>query len=59
MLAETYCTNRFAPCETGSYNTTPNLQQSNLLDWTLQVIDEHLGTMRLNELCALWVEGRL
>jgi hypothetical protein len=58
MIAAMYCTNRFAPCETESH-TTPNLQQSNLLDWTLQVTDEHLGTMRLNELCAMWGEGRL
>jgi hypothetical protein len=58
MSAAMYCINRFAPCETESHKT-PNLQQPTLLDRTLEITDEHLGTMRMNELCVLWMEGRL
>ena len=57
MLAAMYCTGGFAPCETESASK-PNPQQLNPLDST-PVSDEELGTMRLNELCALWMEGRL
>jgi hypothetical protein len=57
MSAATYCTSGFAPRETESASK-PNPQQLNPLDSSL-VSDEELGTMRLNELCALWMEGRL
>jgi hypothetical protein len=56
MLAALYCTSGFAPCETEPRK--PNPQQLNPLDST-PVSDEELGKMRLNELCVLWMEGRL
>ncbi|MGC2185305.1 MAG: hypothetical protein WA637_18705 [Terriglobales bacterium] len=55
MIAAMYCTEGFAPRETESNQTS---QQLNPPD-SAPVTDEELGTMRLNELCALWMEGRL
>jgi hypothetical protein len=56
MHAALYCSNGFAPRETEPRK--PNPQQLNPPDST-PVADEELGKMRLNELCALWMEGRL
>jgi hypothetical protein len=51
MIAAMYCTSGFAPRET-ECNQTPRT----LLDQTLKITDEHLRTMHLNQLCALWTE---
>jgi len=60
MIAETYCINGFAPCETESASkSNPQQNPESFLDWALRISDEHLSTMLLNELCALWMEGRL
>ena len=56
MSAAMYCTSGFAPCETESHQTS---QQPNAPDSAPVVTDEELRGMRLNELCALWMEGRL
>jgi hypothetical protein len=37
----------------------PTPQQLNPPDSTPALTGEELGKMRLNELCALWMEGRL
>jgi hypothetical protein len=60
MLAAMYCTSGFAPCETESASkSNPQQNPESFLDWALRISDEHLSTMRLSELCALWREGRL
>ena len=58
MSAATHFINGFVPRETESSDKT-SPQQLNPPDSMPVVTNEELGKLRLNELCALWMEGRL